>query len=384
MGKRYCRSLLVLALASGLTACSMFSSDDEEVRTPRALTDIETRVELDRIWSKGIGKGVGDSYERLMPSVSGDTIYAAGAEGTIMALEAQTGKEIWKKKLDIEVGGGVNAAAGMILLGTLDGRVFALNQEDGAELWTARVSSEVISSPQTNGSTVIVQTIDDTVTALNARTGELRWRQENLQPSLTLRGSSSPLIERDAVFAGFSSGEARAYRLQDGTPLWASKVAVPKGTSELERMVDINAAPLIAEDQIFMVSFQGNAVALDLYSGRVRWSRELSSYKSMAEGFGSLYLSDEDGYVSSIDQRTGAVSWRQDQLEYRLVSAPATYSSYVVVGDLDGYVHLMSQVDGGLVGRFKTGAAIKAQPLVSGGLLYVLGADGQLTALKQK
>ncbi|MGI9279310.1 MAG: outer membrane protein assembly factor BamB [Endozoicomonas sp.] len=383
--ERIIRSLLIVFLALGLASCSLFSGDEEEVRKPKPLAEFKPDVELKEVWSKGIGKGVEDSYERLVPSVSGDVIYAAGAQGNVVALNRETGKEIWKKTLELPVGGGITADSGMLLLGTLDGHVIALKEEDGSELWKTRVSSEVISSPQTNGRVVLVQSIDDTITALNAKTGKELWNQENLQPALTLRGSSTPRIEGEAVFVGLSNGEAKAFRMTDGTPIWNSRVSIPKGSSELERMVDIKAEPLIVGDNLFMVSFQGNAAALDMYSGRVRWTRELSSYKSIAEGFGSLYLTDDSSYVSSLDQRSGAVSWRQDQLEYRLLTAPATYSSYVAVGDLDGYIHLLSQVDGGMAGRFKAGSsAIKAPPVVAGDFLYVLSANGTLTALKQK
>ncbi|MCW7551900.1 outer membrane protein assembly factor BamB [Endozoicomonas gorgoniicola] len=382
--ERFFRSLLVVTLSLGLTACGMFSKDEEEIRTPKPLTSFEASVEMKQVWSQSIGEGVQGGYEQLKPSVFGDVIYSAGAEGSITALEVETGKRVWNRKLGVQVGGGINAMQSMLLLGTLDGRVLALSAEDGSDLWETRVSSEVISVPQVSGDTVVVQTIDDTVTAINAENGKIIWVQENLQPALTLRGSSSPRIENGAVFAGFHSGEARAYRIEDGTPLWVSKVALPKGSSELERMVDINASPLIVGDSVFMVSYQGNAAALDMYSGRVRWNREISSYKSMSSGFGSLYLTDQDSYVSSIDQRTGAVGWRQDQLEYRQVSAPAAYSSYVAVGDLDGYVHLLSQVDGSMVGRYKVGTAIKAQPVSAGDLLFVLDAKGKLYALDRK
>ena len=150
-------------------------------------------------------------------------------------------------------------------------------------------------------------------------------------------------------------------------------------------MVDIKAAPLIVGDTIFFVSFQGNVAALDLYTGRARWAKELSSYESMTEGFGSIYLTSEESYVSSIDQRTGESNWRQEGFEFRQLSAPAAFSNYVVVGDGEGYIHLLSQVDGRQVGRFKVDSSrIKAQPLVDGELVLVLSADGELVALKEK
>ena len=380
------RGSLILLLMLGLSACSLFSSEEEEVRTPRPLTTMaEEKVRLVKVWSKGAGKGVGSRFESLRPAVDGDKVFVADAEGTVSALDRNTGKELWQKKLSTSVGGGVTAYGGMVLLGTLAGDVIALNQEFGNELWRTRVSSEILSAPVTDGLYVAVQSIDDRLTVLDAETGKYLWRQEALQPALTLRGSAVPLMFTEVVFAGFASGEAKAFRLQSGAPVWSSRVAVPKGSTELERMVDIKGAPLISGDTIFFVSFQGNVAGLDLYSGRVRWTKELSSYESMAEGFGSIYLTSEDSYVSSIDQRTGASNWRQEDFEFRQLSAPAAYSSYVVVGDGEGYVHLLSQVDGSQSGRFKAASsAIKAQPLVDGELILVFTADGELVALKEK
>ena len=384
--ERLFRGLIVLLLATGLTACSLFSSDEKEVRIPKPLQTVEEKVQLTKVWSRNVGEGIDDRFEQLIPAVEGDVVYVSGASGLVMALDRTSGKEIWKRQLqNVRVGGGVSIGVGQILLGTLDGDVIALNQETGEDLWKTRVSSEILSAPVTDGAYVAVHSIDDRLSLLNARTGDLIWRQEVLQPALTLRGSSEPVIVRDAVIAGFASGEAKAFRLENGAPLWSSRVAVPKGSTELERMVDIKGSPLVIGDSLFMASFQGNVVGLDLYSGRARWSKEVSSYKALAEGFGSLYITDENGYVSSIDQRTGASSWRQEDLEYRRLTAPAAYNSYVAVGDLEGYIHLLSQVDGGFSGRFKAASnALSSQPVVSGDMIFIMSSSGELVALKQR
>ncbi|WP_067585575.1 outer membrane protein assembly factor BamB [Endozoicomonas ascidiicola] len=381
------RGSVALLVVLSLSACSIFSSDEEEVRAPKPLQSIsDERVELTEVWSRGAGKGVGNRFENLKPAVDGDRVFAAGSKGSVYAFERDTGKQLWKTELDdIHVGGGVSAYYGKVLLGTLDGEVIALDQENGAELWRSRVSSEILSAPVTDGIYVAVQSIDDRLTVLDADTGKYLWRQEALQPALTLRGSSEPVMFREAVFAGFASGEAKAFRLENGAPLWSSRVSVPRGSTELERMVDIKGAPLILDNVIFFDSYQGNVAAMDLYSGRVRWSKELSSYKGMADGYGAVYLTSEESYLSSIDQKSGAVNWRQEDFEYRRLSAPAAFGSYVVVGDSEGYLHLMSQLDGSQAGRFKIGSsAIKAQPLVDNDLMFVLTAEGELMALKEK
>lgn len=383
---RLFRGSLTLLLALSLSACSIFSSKDDDVKKPKALQPlVEEQVKLVTVWSRSVGKGAGSSFASLKPAVYGDRVFVSGADGEVSALERDTGKVIWRKSLDVVVGGGVSADAGMVLLGTLDGEVIALNQESGDELWRSRVSSEILSAPVTDGVYVAVQSIDDHLSVFDARSGDFLWRQDTLQPALTLRGSASPLLFTEAVFAGFASGEAKAFRLQNGAPLWSARIAMPSGRTELERMVDVRGTPLMVGETIFFTSFQGNIAALELYTGRVRWSKQLSSYESMADGFGSVYVTSEEGYVTSVDQRSGASNWRQTDFEFRQLSAPATFSSYLVVGDGEGYLHVLSQVDGSQIGRFKVASsAIKAQPQVDIDLILVMTSDGELVALKEK
>ena len=382
---RFFRGSLILLLAMGLSACSLFSSDEEEVHGPKPLQPIEQQVQLKKVWSKSVGTG-GGRFEKLTPVVSEGVVYAAGAEGNVSALARDTGKVLWSRKLEgVRVGAGVSLGADQLFLGTLDGEVVALNKSDGSDLWKARVDSEILNNPVSDGAYVAIHSIDDRLTVLNARTGELVWRQASLQPALTLRGASDPVIVRDAVFVGLASGEVKGFRLENGAPLWSSRVSVPKGSTELERMVDIKGTPLVSGDTIYLSSFQGNVAALDMYSGRHRWNKEISSYKSMAEGFGALYLTDEKSYVTSVDQRTGASNWRQEKLEYRHLSAPAVFNNYILAGDLEGYLHILSQVDGSQAGRFKAGsAAISTAPVVNGDMIFVMNSVGELMALRQK
>ncbi|MDP0563473.1 MAG: outer membrane protein assembly factor BamB [Candidatus Endonucleobacter sp. (ex Gigantidas childressi)] len=385
--EKLCRLILLMILISGLSACGIFSSDGAVVRVPLSLKNLTAEtVQLTEVWSRKIGKGVGVSHEHLVPAVRGDIIYAAGADGTVVALDRQKGSVIWKRKLkDIRVGSGVSVGNDVVLLGTLGGEVIALNKEDGSDTWKARISSEVLSIPITGGGVAIVKGIDDSLTALDSHTGKFLWSQNALQPALILRGSSAPVIDNNAVFVGYASGDVKAFLLKGGEQIWSSKISMSKGSTELERMVDIDSTPMIVGDVLFAVSYQGNVVALERYTGRALWSKEISSYKAMSEGFGSIYLSNQDSFVSALDQRNGASSWRQEALQYRQLTGPATFNSYIVVGDYQGYIHLLSQVDGSLSGRFKAGgAALKAQPQVVDDMIYVLSSSGTLMALKKR
>ncbi|PJE79718.1 Outer membrane protein assembly factor BamB [invertebrate metagenome] len=380
------RTLLLLFSFIGLVACSSLSTEDSTTVKPAELTSVKKEtVKLQEVWSFNVGKGVNDRFEQLVPAMDGDKVFAASVDGHVVALDKKTGKKIWQQPLDkLQVSGAIDAGYGKVVLGTINGFVVALDQKSGKPLWKHKVSSEVLVTPKIAGNFIIVKTIDDVITVLSANDGKEIWNQKVLQPALTLRGSSAPVIDRDAVFTGYANGEAKAYRLKDGLQLWETRVSVPKGSTELERMVDIGGAPLIVGDMLYVSGYRGNVAALDIYNGKTRWSKPVSGFQSLAEGFGLLYVVDQQGVVRALDQKTGASGWQYDRLKGRQLTAPQTFSSVVAVGDYEGYLHLLSQVDGSLVGRFKvSSSAIKAQPVTDGDRFYILDTNGKLFALSK-
>lgn len=373
------KNAALLALAVLAVGCS---SNSKKELPPADLPKFEKEVELRTEWSRSIGEGQGETFNMLVPAVDGEAIYAADVEGLVVAIERTTGKVIWRKKLDIPVSGAVGAAYGQVLLGTLKGEVIALDSASGEEQWRSRVTSEVLAAPASNGDVVVVQTQDDRLIAFDADTGSQRWIFENTPAVLTLRGTGSPLVTNRLVVAGLSSGKVVAVDAQRGVPVWEQRVAIAQGRSELERVVDIDGGLLLSGGTVYAVSYQGRVAALDLESGRVMWQREASSSVGVAQGFGNVYVSLSSGTVEGIDERSASALWSNDALARRQLSAPETFSSYVAVGDLEGYLHLLSQVDGRFVGRQRIDSSgLRARPLVVGDWLYAYGNGGKLVAL---
>lgn len=371
------KNFALCALAALVVGCS---SNTKEL-PPAELPKFQPEVQLEKQWSRSIGDGQGDTYNMLTPVVEGETIYAADIDGRVMSMDRTTGKVNWRKDTKLRVSGGVGIGAGELLLGTLDGEVVALDASNGEERWRARVPSEVLAAPSSNGDVVIVQTQDDQIVALEAGTGTQRWIFANTPAVLTLRGTGSPVVTSQLAIAGLSSGRVIALDTQRGLPVWEQTIAVPTGRSELERMVDIDGEMLQSGSTLYVVTYQGRLAALDMNSGRILWQREASSYNSLAQGYGSIYLSEADGKVSGIDEASTSALWSNDQLARRQVSAPAVFSSYVAVGDYEGYLHLLSQVDGRFVGRVRVDRhGLRARPIVVGDWLYAYGNGGELAA----
>ncbi|WP_160082255.1 outer membrane protein assembly factor BamB [Pseudomonas sp. 8AS] len=373
------KNAAVLALAVLAVGCS---SNSKKELPPAELPEFQEEVELQSQWSRSIGDGQGELYNLLTPAVDGERLFAADAEGLVMALDRLNGDVFWKVDLELPVSGGVGAGYGLVLVGTLKGEVIALDASSGEERWRARVTSEVLSAPATNGDVVVVQTQDDRLIGLDASTGEQRWIFENSPAVLTLRGTSSPVVTNRLAIAGLSTGKVIALDIQRGIPVWEQRVAVPQGRSELERVVDIDGSLLLSGGTLYVVTYQGKVAGIDIESGRQLWQREASSYVGLAQGFGNVYVSQAGGSVESIDERSTSALWSNDALARRQLSAPEVFSSYVAVGDLEGYLHLLSQVDGHFVGRKKIdGDGLRARPLVVGDWIYAYGNSGKLVAL---
>ena len=372
------RTLAVGLAALVLAGCG--SSSKKEL-PPAKLEKFSAEVQLDRSWKRNIGVGQGELYNTLQPALDGLTLYAADANGRVVSMDRDTGKVNWQVKLKEPLSGAVGAGGGRVMLGTLNGVVITLDENDGSELWRAQVSSEVLAPPQTNGDIVVVQSQDDKLVALDIGTGEQRWMYESSLPGLTVRGHSTPVVSLYRVYAGLASGRVVALDAANGVALWEQRVAQPQGRSELERMVDIAGQLLLDDATLYAATYQGNLVAMDAESGSIRWQRPTSSHGGPGTGFGSVYLSRADGTVEAYDQNRATPLWSNDQLLRRQLTAPVAFDSYVAVADYEGYLHLLAQSDGRLVGRVRVDSkGGRATPIARSGTLYVYGNSGDLAA----
>jgi len=354
-----------------------------EIDPPAALQDITEKVRLEARWQTDIGGGAGDLRLHLVPHYVNGRLYVADADGRVMALDADTGRTLWSVDLEAPLSGGPGAAEGLVVVGTLDAEVIALSADDGSLKWRTSVSSEELSTPVVALGRVVVHTIDGKVQGLDADTGEERWRYEREIPVLTLRGTADPVASGDHVLCGMAGGKLVNLDIRTGDVRWEATVAVPRGRSELERLADIDGNPLVIDGLIYVVTYQGEVAAVEESSGSVLWRRKFSSYSGMAAGRYDVYASDANGFVWALDADSGAARWRQEVLKNRQLSDVAALGDVVIVGDFDGYLHLLSAEDGALVGRGRVGSdPITHGVLVADGRLFVMGDGGELAALQ--
>tara|TARA_R110002110_G_scaffold406421_1_gene626508 strand:- start:351590 stop:352768 length:1179 start_codon:yes stop_codon:yes gene_type:complete len=379
------RWLLVVGMVFTLSGCSTvkgwFDSDDEDPTKPVPLEDFDEKVRIKKLWSAGVGDGQGDGLYKLEPVMNETALFAASSDGELRAFDRSRGKTLWKAELDTPLSGGVGLYEDSLLLGSTEGSVLRVSAETGEEIWASRVTGEVLSPPQSNGRIVVVHTYDGKLHGLDFDSGEKLWTYDSNMPVLTIRGTGTPLINGATVYAGFANGRVLAFDAASGAVEWEVRVAISQGRSEIERIVDVDGTMVLINNELYAASYQGRLVMIDVSAGRKLWQQDVSSVSGVSQGFGNVYVADEDGTVFAYQRNGQGLRWTQGVLGYRGLSRPTPVSSYVAVGDFEGYVHLLSQVDGEIVGRVKVdGDGVRADMLSDGNVLYVYGNGGKVAA----
>lgn len=324
------------------------------------LVQFQARATARIVWQGSVGSA---EHSAFYPAVSGNTVYAAGASGQIVGFAANTGDNTVRFVTGTPLSGGAGAGAGLVLAGTAKGEVLAF-EPTGKPAWKTQLSGEVLSPPTAADGVVVVRTGDGRIHGLNAADGKQRWVYQRALPSLAVRSYAGVVVHRGAVFAGFPGGRLVAIALATGVVGWEAVVALPKGATELDRVTDVTSYPVVDGTQVCAVAFQGRVACFDLIRGETQWARDASSIAGMTLDARNAYITDERSAVQALDRNGGASLWKQDKLNGRWATAPLAMGRYVIVGDFEGYVHVLSREDGAFVARVATdGSAIRVPPV---------------------
>jgi outer membrane protein assembly factor BamB len=343
--KKALRTFGLIAATSLLAACGLFGDKDEELK-PMELVNIEQSIKIKRIWSAKVG---GDSeYLRvaLQPIGDGNRIYAASQNGVVSAFDPESGKQIWRNKLEVELSAGPGVGEGSVVVIAKDGFAVMLDAANGEERWRADISAESLARPLIKDDLVIVQTIDNRLEALSLFDGRERWSIVRSTPALTMRGSANPVIVGTLVIAGFDTGRMVAADLDTGNIEWDILLSPPKGRSDLDRLADIDGSIAVVGQDLYATGYQGRLAAVASESGQILWDRDISSYEGAAADWNSVYTVRDDGEIIALTSREGTEVWRNATLLRRELTLPIPFNTMVVVGDLEGYLHFFSKIEG--------------------------------------
>lgn len=373
-------ALLLVAAALAVSACS----SKPKVREPTELVAIkQPEIRLKEVWSRSAGNGSKTLYSGLRLALEADALYTASIDGQVFALTPATGVTVWRAATKARIIAGPTVSGDLVLVGTLDGEVIALKRASGAEVWRATLPSEVLAPLAASGDVIVARAADGREFGLSVTDGSRIWSFDRTIPNLTLRGLSKPLILGTRVYTGLDNGKLVALNLADGVPAWEQNVSVPTGRSELERLTDIDADLLAADNGIYAVTYGNDIALIDPARGESRWRRSIKSYSGMAATDKALYVTDNDGVLWSLDPDTGAVSWKQESLKFRRLSPPGVLANYVIAADFEGYVHFFDPGDGRAVARVNLGGdPVITAPVSDGERVYLLDTTGDIAAYR--
>ncbi len=391
------KKLLAIALLSlGLGACSTTDDEDEATKVAE-LTEINAAFEAEVLWESNVGNGVSDYFSRIQPSVAYGKLYSASREGDVIAFGLEKGEKIWSTDLSDSKGergffdsrksallnGGPITGINKLFIGSENGKVFALDADTGKLDWQGEVKGEVIAAPAIDSGILVVNTASGVIKAFNASNGNVEWQIEQEVPALTLRGVSSPAISSGGVVVGSADGTMKVYILENGQEGWTAEVGEATGSTQLERVIDVDSSPVIYGDKVYSISVRGHLAAADLRTGRILWERQYSSYRQLSFSGNTIFLTDIKGHIYAIDRQNGLETWSQLSLTNRDVTGPAVLGNYIVVGDFEGYLHFIDQTTGNIVARHEVDSSgLNIAPTIHEDIIYAQSRNGDLQAIK--
>ncbi len=381
MNKKWMAVVLCILLQA-CTQVDDYVLGKDNTPKPKPLAPLTSKSNLVVKWSVPIGKANKlRTYLKLKPNIRGNIIYTAGATGLVQAVDKRKGHILWSKQLNEGVVSGPTVKDGYIVVGTDASNIVLLKQADGTELWRAKVSSDALSKSAIANHKVIVKTIDGNLYAFDLLTGEKIWVTDHGAPNLILKASSSPVIMDNLVLVGFSDGKLDAIDMSSGRAVWQRSIAYASGSSDVERLVDIDADPIVRNGIVYLASYQGYIGALALNNGQFIWNKPASTYKNLAIDVNTVYMTDSNDILWALDRQTGQVKWKQLSLKARGLTEPVLMGNRLVVGDKTGYLHVVDLQTGALISRTQLSGSIDISPAVSGKSVYVMTADGKLNRL---
>ena len=375
---KFSRYIVLLFSAVLITACG----DDDNTEPPAELTEFKQTHYLALQWSVSTDDSIEQQYLFIEPLLLKDRIVTAGRNGTLNAYDLEDGDELAEIELEIPLSGGVGGSEDVWLVGSRNGELIAISSSSEDILWRTRVPSEILARPVVyNKNIVLVRTADGQILGVDIKTGKINWNYSKAIPALTLRGSSSPILSRSHFYTGLESGRLIAMSPIDGEVAWDMALTVPEGRSEIQRLVDIDGKSELYGRVLYAASYHGRIAAIDVTRGQIVWARPFSSNTGVSVGTDAVYSSDDRSHVWALDRNNGATLWKQDKLQARSVTRPVIYKDFLVVGDVEGYVHVMSRFDGHFVARARIDSdGILVPPIVDGDRLLVLTRSGYLAA----
>ena len=348
--KLFLLSILLISGCSTLDSLRFWQNDEVDPDEPKELSSFASQENIKVLWRNSYNGE--NEIGNFLPSFNAQNIFFSDASGNVLSIDAKTGKDNWSVKLNF-LASGTSAGFGIVVVADVDGNVIALDQIDGSVLWSSNVKGEVLSSVAIDAKIVVVKTGSGELLGLNKDSGEKIWSYRSTLPVLTIRGNSSPVIVDNLVYASFDNGRLGVFELNSGFQIWDGAISYVSGASELENLIDSDSNPVIEGGLIYTTNYQGNLNIFDPSQKRSVWSNNASSFFSPIISRGMLMVVEENSSIKSFALKTLEESWINSDYLNRDLSNGVSYKDNIVVGDFEGYVHVINILNGRTVGREK-------------------------------
>lgn len=374
--------LLRLGVIASLTLLLIGCSGSSKVRKPAELVNVSNQVELAEVWSTSIGSSVPANFR---PVVANEHVFAASARGTLSKLNIQNGRVVWEVTVPEKLSIGPGSDGKTTVVVGSEGNAYGYD-EAGKNIWKTPIGSEVLSEPIVASGVVVIRTLDHRFIGLDTNTGKRRWIYQRQQSPLSLRvGYGMLLVGNDAVVTGFAGGRFGALALSNGGLIWESAVSFPKGFSEIERLNDVTSRPSLEEGRLCVVSYQGKIGCAELRTGNLVWSKDFSSYTGTTQSQEFVFSANEKSHIYAYRASDGVQVWENTQLTWRDVGEPLAVGRVVMMGDKQGYVHILNQNSGQMVSRIRHDSSpVSAAPVAAGGVIIIASQGGKIAAYRPR
>lgn len=377
MDRKFKIPFALAILSTALVGCSSNKVKEVKIK-PNPLPKVAHATSLVQVFSKDVSSTSEEDPLRLRLDTENGVVFALDPKGEVAAYKGK--QRLWETKVTkAGLSSGIEAADGLVVVGSPKGKIYALDQATGAKKWTAQLSGALISSALIQSGRVIVVSNDATVYALDEETGQQAWTYKLPNASFSLRGQASPVsLDPRTILVTTSTGYLYAIDSVAGVPRLQRRVAVTEGRSDIQRLIDVDSEPVVSGQYVVTTSFQGQVTVLDLASQRVLWSENSSSINRPEVFDGKVFVSQTDGQLIAHDLITGEQLWKNEQLLNRNLSNAVVLGQNLVVGDLDGYLHLIDPNTGKILGRSKTSGEVRTLRIIDN-QLYVATRKGDLS-----
>jgi outer membrane protein assembly factor BamB len=364
-----------------------------------AMYHLALGAEPQRLWRASVGDG-SSSNTRLVasPVVADGIAFAYDTAGRVTAVSVADGSRLWRVDLtpedeDSDKGfrGGVGYDGGRLYAATGFGLVVALDAKTGKEIWRHSVGVPLRSAPTINGGRVFAITQDNQLFALNALTGEVLWNHQGIAESAGLLSSSSPAVAGDTVVAAYSSGEIFALRVENGRVAWSDTLSRQGRMTPLAALNDISGQPVIDRGRVFALSHSGRMVSIDLRTGERQWDKTIAGTQTPWVAGNYVYVVTTEADLVCLGRDDGKIHWvthlgqfddavrKEDPIYW---SGPVLAGDRLIVTSSNGFAVSISPYTGEVLGRLEMPTKILIPPIVADGTLFVLTDDADLIALK--